>query len=262
MQVSGSRSARSRTSSLTPDGQAELTLSIDDELRAAAPGHAGHRPPGLAVGRRQPLRRPPAPGPTGRDPRRRHDRQSDTTTAVDLDQLFNTLDEQTRKDLQSVIKGLGNQYHGQRRGRERRPAVPQPVAVGHLAPVPRAQPRHAAARALRRLLVELVTDLADRREDLAGLVDNLATTTGAIGPEQEALADAVEQLPPFMRRANTTFVNLRATLDDLDPLVDDPSRSPRSCARLAELRPLAQDARPDGPRPQSSCSGSPAPTTT
>jgi phospholipid/cholesterol/gamma-HCH transport system substrate-binding protein len=30
----------------------------------------------------------------------------------------------------------------------------------------------------------------------------------------------VERLPPFMRRANTTFVNLRSALDDVDPFVD------------------------------------------
>ena len=48
-----------------------------------------------------------------------------------------------------------------------------------------------------------------------------------------------------MRRANTTFLNLRATLDDLEPLVDDSKPVAKKLRPfLAELRPLARDARP------------------
>ena len=48
-----------------------------------------------------------------------------------------------------------------------------------------------------------------------------------------------------MRRANTTFVNLRAALDDLDPLVEDSKPVAKKLRPfLAELRPLARDARP------------------
>src|SRR5213075_152872 len=92
---------------------------------------------------------------------------------------------------------------------------------------------------------KLVTDVASRRDDLAGLVDNLATTTGAIGRKKQALADALAQLPPFMRSANSTFVNLRATLDDLKPLVDESKPvAPKLRRFLEQLRPLTQDARP------------------
>ncbi|HWM12638.1 MAG TPA: hypothetical protein VNO82_24975, partial [Solirubrobacteraceae bacterium] len=49
----------------------------------------------------------------------------------------------------------------------------------------------------------------------------------------------------FMRRANTTFLNLRAALDDLEPLVDDSKPVAKKLRPfLAELRPLARDARP------------------
>src|SRR5205085_9641906 len=90
-----------------------------------------------------------------------------------------------------------------------------------------------------------ITDIADRKDDVSGLVDDLATTTTAIGNQTHALADSIAQLPPFMRRANTTFVNLRAALDDLDPLVNDSKPVAKKLRPfLAELRPLAQDARP------------------
>ena len=48
-----------------------------------------------------------------------------------------------------------------------------------------------------------------------------------------------------MRRANTTFVNLRATLDDAAPLVEESKPVARKLRPFfAELRPLARDARP------------------
>src|SRR5206468_1067923 len=56
---------------------------------------------------------------------------------------------------------------------------------------------------------------------------------------------AISLLPPFMRRADTTFVNLRATLDDLKPLVDESKPvAPKLRALLAQLRPLTHEARP------------------
>ena len=55
----------------------------------------------------------------------------------------------------------------------------------------------------------------------------------------------MQQLPAFLRRANTTFLNLRGALDDLEPLVDDSKPVAKKLRPfLAELRPLAQDARP------------------
>ena len=52
-----------------------------------------------------------------------------------------------------------------------------------------------------------------------------------------ALARALELLPGTLRKANTTFVNLRATLDDLDVLVAESKPATRtwrrSCARCA-----------------------------
>jgi phospholipid/cholesterol/gamma-HCH transport system substrate-binding protein len=48
-----------------------------------------------------------------------------------------------------------------------------------------------------------------------------------------------------MRRADTTFVNLRSTLDDLKPLVDESKPvAPKLRRLLAVLRPLTRDARP------------------
>ena len=101
---------------------------------------------------------------------------------------------------------------------------------------------------LERFLVDsskLVTALAERRDDLASLVANANATTRALGNQKQALAESIELLPPFMRRANTTFVNLRAALDDVDPLVE----ASKPVAKLLgpfldQARGFAADAEP------------------
>jgi phospholipid/cholesterol/gamma-HCH transport system substrate-binding protein len=246
VQVSGMPAGKVTDIRLTPDGQAELTLSIEDDY---APLRRGT----LATVRQASLS-----GVANRyiDLRLPGDRaekipdggvldQDATTTAVDLDEIFNTLDPKTRHDLQQVIKGSANQHRGEGEAMN--------AGLLYLNPSLQASSRlfrelNSDSKLLERFVVsssQLVTDLADRRDDLAGLVDHLATTTNAIGSEQAALADSVQQLPAFLRRANTTFLNLRATLDDLEPLVDDAKPVARKLRPfLAELRPLARDARP------------------
>jgi phospholipid/cholesterol/gamma-HCH transport system substrate-binding protein len=171
--------------------------------------------------------------------------QSETTTAVDLDQLFDTFDPKTRKALSGVIRGYGAAYQGK--------GAQANAGWAYLNPALAASSRlfdelDSDTPALKRFLTassRLVGDLAERRADLAGLVDHLATTTGALGDQSEALQSSIAQLPGFMRRADTTFVNLRATLDDLQPLVDESKPVARKLRPfLAELRPLAHDARP------------------
>jgi phospholipid/cholesterol/gamma-HCH transport system substrate-binding protein len=90
-----------------------------------------------------------------------------------------------------------------------------------------------------------VTAVAERRDDLADLVGNTNATARAIGSENVALARALGLLPTTLRRANTTFVNLRATLDDLDVLVAESKPATKRLAPfLRELRPLVHDSRP------------------
>ena len=72
-------------------------------LLPAAPRHARDHPPDVAVGRRQPLRRPAARRRARRGhPRRRGRSPTDSTeAAVDLDQIFNTFDPKTpRRDAE------------------------------------------------------------------------------------------------------------------------------------------------------------------
>jgi phospholipid/cholesterol/gamma-HCH transport system substrate-binding protein len=246
VQVSGMPVGKVEDIRLTQDGQAELTLSIDDDhapLRRGTLATVRQASLSGVANRYVDLRLPGAREPE--IPDGGTIAQDSTTTAVDLDEIFNTLDEPTRKDLQRLIKGLDSQHTG--RGEQMN------AGLLYLNPSLSASSRlfrelNADSKLLERFVVsssQLVTDLAERRDDVAGLVDNLATTTNAIGSEQQALAESVQRLPDFMRRANTTFLNLRAALDDLEPLVEDSKPVAKKLRPfLAELRPLARDARP------------------
>ena len=168
-----------------------------------------------------------------------------TKTAVDLDQLFNTLDPLTGKALQDFFKNQERQF--------RDAGVDANSTFEYLNPglatssalfreLSSDQPQ------LERFLVDsskLVTALAERDEDLTNLITDLNTTTTALANQKGALAESIDRLPPFMRRANTTFVNLRTALDDVDPLVEASEPVAEVLTPfLAQARGFAADAEP------------------
>jgi phospholipid/cholesterol/gamma-HCH transport system substrate-binding protein len=169
----------------------------------------------------------------------------DTTSAVDLDQILSMLDKRARTDLQGVIHGFGKQYDGRAQEAARGWLYLNPSLAASSRLFEELTYDTPALSEFLRTNSKLMSDIAARREDLAGLVDRLAAFTGAVANRRTELADAIGQLPPFMRRANSTFVNLRAAIDDLRPLVEESKPvTPKLRRLLAELRPLARDARP------------------
>jgi phospholipid/cholesterol/gamma-HCH transport system substrate-binding protein len=207
---------------ITDDGQAEVTLKIKDDYAPLFEGtQATVRQFSLSglANRYVDLRFPEGQGRQEIDDGGRIGTDR-TTTAVDLDQLFNTLDPETRKSLQDFLKGSARQWSGRgdqaARGFEYlNPALSTSRRLFN--ELTRDTP------VLERFLVDssrLVTALAERRDDLAALIGNLNETTRALGNRKAELAQAVGALPPFMRQANTTFVDLRFALDTVDPLVE------------------------------------------
>ena len=246
VQVAGRPVGKVKDITLTDDGQAKLKLQIDDDyaplrlgttatVRQSSLSSIANRYIDLRLA---PANRPKIPSGGTLD-------QSHTTTAVDLDQIFNVFGPRERKALSGVIRGFGETYAG--RGRQANRGFlylnPSLAATSRLfSELTYDKPT------LRRFVnqsADLVRDIDERRDDLAGLITNLDATTGAINRQHDALAEAISRLPDFMRRADTTFVNLRATLNDLDPLVNESKPVAKKLRPfLAELRPLARDARP------------------
>jgi phospholipid/cholesterol/gamma-HCH transport system substrate-binding protein len=231
---------------LTSDGQAEVKMQIRDGV---GPLHHGTtatiRSPSLSgiANRYVSL----APGPNSNDALPDGGRiDADNTSApVDLDQVFNTLDPRTRRALRGLIRGSAAQYSGR--------AKQSAESLKYLSPALSTTSRLTSEVALDEKVFErflgdtatTVSALAQRRDDLSALVGHANTTFQAIGDQNTDLRRALVLLPSTLRKANTTFVNLRSTLDDLDTLVNESKPATKELAPfLRRLRPLVHDARP------------------
>jgi len=246
VQIGGRRVGSVEDISLTDDNQAEVTFALEDGF---APLHDGTTAIIRATSLSGVANRYLAltPGPNNAPELRAGSEipAERTTSPVSIDQLFNIFDDKTRKALQNFVQGQATWYQGKGKqtnatNRYFSPALSTSSRV--FSELARDQD------ALTRFVVEsskVVTALAERRDDLSGLVGNASTSFGAIASENAALGQALDQLPDTLRKANTTFVNLRGALGDLDGLVDASKPLPAKLTPfLRELRPLLTEARP------------------
>jgi phospholipid/cholesterol/gamma-HCH transport system substrate-binding protein len=162
-----------------------------------------------------------------------------TTTPIDIDQFFNTFPPPVRKGLSDFIKGNSAIYAGV--GPEANdafkyfgPALNRVDAF--------VKELNADQNLFERFIVssaKLATTVAGRGEDLSGAISNANTAFSAIATQNVAFDRTLRRLPPVLRQSNTTFVNLRAALDDLEPLIDTAKPATKNLAPfLAELHPV------------------------
>ncbi len=247
VQVAGNPIGSVSKITLTPSGQAELTLTINSStfqplhqgtqatVRLASLSGIANRYVDLRLGS----------GTAPKIPNGGVIPTSNTTSAVDFDQLFNTLDGPTRKGLQNLIQGSASQYANAGKNAQAAWQYLNP-AVASTSLLFRELNRNTSK--FTNFIVKsgnLVSDIAQRQSDLSGLVQHLNTTTQALAAQHTALGQSLQRLPGFMRLANTTFVNLRSALDDLQPLVDASKPvAPKLQKLLVQLKPLAEDSVP------------------
>jgi phospholipid/cholesterol/gamma-HCH transport system substrate-binding protein len=233
---------------LGPDGGALVTFSVEDQFAPLRRGTtATIRSYSLSgIANRQVQLTPPPTDQAGEEIADGGTlSQSETVSEVDLDEVFNTLDERTVRNLKKVIRGFELSYAGVGAQANR--------GFRYLNPFLSTSRRlfgelNRDERALEQLIVDgaqLSGALAERAPDIEALVGNLNRMMGALGRQKAALAASVAKLPEFMRRSNTTFVNLRAALDDVDPLVEASKPvAERLRPFFSELREASADAVP------------------
>jgi virulence factor Mce-like protein len=143
---------------------------------------------------------------------------------VELDEVFDTFDEATRKSLQQTVSGLGTGLAG--RGVDFNEAVTQAPALslhaervfGNLA-----DPATRLRRAVQAL--ERVTDeLAPVAPRLGSLFDNANTTLSALAGVRSQLAEVLAELPPTeaagidaLRAARPVLAEARVLVRELSP---------------------------------------------
>jgi phospholipid/cholesterol/gamma-HCH transport system substrate-binding protein len=170
---------------------------------------------------------------------------SSTTTPVDLDQFLNMFTPAVRRGLGDFIRGSASSYTGV--GKQANQTYKY-FAPGLNRAHAFAKELNADQRLFTRFLVSssrLSTAVAERGTELSSAVANARTAFGAIAGQNVALDRTLRLLPPVLRQSNTTFVNLRAALDDLEPLVETAKPATKNLAPfLAELRPVISKAVP------------------
>lgn len=220
--VGGLAAGSVKTIELGPDGEAIVTMTVSDEFAPLTRGTTATVRQGSlssVAGRQVQLTLPPA-GSGGEEIENGGTlTQSETVSAVDLDEIFNTLDTETVKDFKEVITGFRDSYEGVTKQANEGSRYFNPLLSTSRRVFDELTRNPGAFEGLLVDAASLSDLLAERDDDLTGLISNASAALGAIGRQRTALADAINQLPGFIRQANTTFVNLRATLDDLDPLV-------------------------------------------
>jgi phospholipid/cholesterol/gamma-HCH transport system substrate-binding protein len=248
VEIGGTKAGSVKGFTVTPDGEVVVELGIDERyaplrhgtraiIRAGSLSSVANRYVELFLpGENEAGQTIADGGEIGADK---------TTTGVELDQFFNIFDKETRKGLRGFYEGGRRQYEG--RGEQAN------QGLRYLSPSLDASTKLFEELShdppvLERFLVNssrFVTSLSERRDDVSELIANLNSTTRALGSQKRELAELVGLFPDFMRTANTTYVNLRGTLDDLDPLVDATKPVARKLGPvLDELRPFARDAVP------------------
>ena len=164
-----------------------------------------------------------------------------TTTPVDIDQFFNTFAPPVRKGLRQFIEGNAETYAGQGEAANESykyfgTALNRATAFfGELNRDEELLARFIASSS------KLTTAVAGRGEQLSSAIGNASKAFESIASENVAFDQSLQRLAPFFRQSNTTFVNLRAAIDDLEPLVDTAKPATKELAPfLAELRPIFQ----------------------
>jgi phospholipid/cholesterol/gamma-HCH transport system substrate-binding protein len=247
VEVSGNSVGTVSNISLTPNGEANLTLNITDSTYQ--PLYKGTLATVRAVSltgianRYVDLRMPPAGAPRipdgGKIP------AQSTTSAVDFDELFDTLNGPTRKALQNVIQGSALEYEGEGKLANTAWQYLNPAIASSSMLFAELNRNTTQFTNFIVKTANLVTDISQRSTDLSGLVSHLSTTTQALAGQRTALGQSIQRLPGFMALADTTFVDLRSALDDLTPLVNATKPvAPKLQKLLVQLKPLARDAVP------------------
>jgi phospholipid/cholesterol/gamma-HCH transport system substrate-binding protein len=191
VQVSGNPIGTVSGISLTPNGDAELTLSINNSqftplhrgttaiIRQASLSGIANRYVDLDLG----------PGTAPKIPNNGSLGLQQTTSTVELDELFNTLNAATRKGIQNVFQGSASQYAG--RGQQAQlaweylnPAIATSSMLFH--------ELNRDTNKFTRFITtssNLVSDLAARQSDVSGLVSHLSSTFTALADQHVALGE-------------------------------------------------------------------------
>jgi phospholipid/cholesterol/gamma-HCH transport system substrate-binding protein len=168
-----------------------------------------------------------------------------TTSIVEIDQLFDTLEPKTRKGLSELIKGSAAWYDG-RETAANQSTQEIPKALSTLSSL--AGEITSDSATFEQFLTQTgdaMGAIADHRDQLTDLVSNTRRTTAALGSDTASLTAALDNVPGALDSGSDTFVALRPAIKDLQHLTDVTGPATKDLKGfLDDLTPVLQEATP------------------
>jgi phospholipid/cholesterol/gamma-HCH transport system substrate-binding protein len=206
---------------LTKENKALITIDVESSLTPLHEGTTAQvRVPSLTSVANRYIALSPGPNNRPALPAGATLPTSATQGVVDLDQLFNTFNPQTRRALQEVLQGSAEQYAGTNPDFR--------LTVKYFSPA-LASGSHIFAeltqdqKTFTDFVVEsakALTTIGDHGEQLSEWVEHANKTFQAVGSKQEDLTAALHQLPLTLQAGNKAFAEEPATFKALTQLVE------------------------------------------
>jgi phospholipid/cholesterol/gamma-HCH transport system substrate-binding protein len=233
--------------SLTPSGIAQVGISLNSSF---APLHSGTtatiRAPGLTSVASRYIDVSPAPSFKPALPDGAVIPSSDTNGIVDIDELFNALDANTREGLRRLIRGFAAWYQGK--------SAQANLTARYFPPALRAYSNlfsqiDESTPALNEFLQQTSKALGAidaRAPELTDSITQARVTAQALSSQNRALSQTLTELPGALARGSYTFFRLRTrTLPALTRLIDATAPVTGPLAQfLPRLDPVLQEAVP------------------
>lgn len=168
-----------------------------------------------------------------------------TTSIVEIDQVFDTLDPRTRDGLRGLIQGSADWYDG-RESQANVSAQQVPKALAELSQV--ADEITSDSATFEQFLVktgDALGTVADHKDQLTGLVSNTQQTANALASDTASLSTALHEVPIALQSGSDAFEQLRPALTDLRKLTDSTKANTKDLEGfLKDLTPVLQEATP------------------
>jgi phospholipid/cholesterol/gamma-HCH transport system substrate-binding protein len=247
VRIGGTQAGTIDSITLTRNGQAQIGVSLDRSFGPLRQGTTvAIRNPGLTNVASRYLDVSPAPSFKPALPDNGVIPATQTTGIVDIDELFNALDANTREGLRRLIRGFAAWYQGK-------------TAQANLT----AQYFPPALQAYSRLFTQIDADtptldafltqtsralgeIDSRGPELTDLISQAKVTAQALGSDNTALSQALVNLPAAFRHGTSTFIHLRTEAIPALTRLLDATRPITGPLRpfLARLNPVLSESVP------------------
>jgi phospholipid/cholesterol/gamma-HCH transport system substrate-binding protein len=212
VRIGGTQAGSIDSIEITPNGYAQVGVSLDRSFGPLRQGTtATIRSPGIASVASRYIDVSPAPTFKPALPDNAVIPATNTTGIVDIDQVFDALDANTREGLRRIIRGFAAWYQGQS-AKASTTSVYLPPALHSYAQL--FAQINASTPALNEFINQTSYALGQidaRAPQLTDMISQAKITAQALSSDNQSLTQALVNLPPALDQGSATFARLRST---------------------------------------------------